>query len=67
MAKRTKVFISKKYAKQYIAGVDNGKIIFTEKLGEAWLMFYGEWWAFTRLHSVADRYKKIEIVVRGVR
>lgn len=43
MAKRTKVFISKKYAKQYIAGVDNGKIIFTEKLGEAWLMYVCEW------------------------
>ena len=43
MAKRTKVFISRKYTKQYIAGVDNGKIIFTEKLGEAWLMYDCEW------------------------
>lgn len=62
-----KIILQNKRSGRYVCGIRNGRLVTTPHLGEAWLMFYGEWWAFTRLHSVADRYKKIEIVVRGVR
>lgn len=62
-----KIVLQNKRSKRYICALHNGRVITTLQLGEAWLMFYDEWWCITRTYKInAGNYDKITVVIRGV-
>lgn len=65
IALTTKVFIQFRTTGKYLAGIENEELVFTDKLGEAWLMFNCEWSGIMQDFDIkAGLYRKYTVTGR---